>query len=169
MAFVTRRPEEMAGNPFSMIGDQWMLITAGDQTGCNTMTASWGGLGVVWNKPVSFIFVRPQRYTYQFVEQQPGYTLSFFDPQWKKQLLYLGTVSGRDEDKIAKAGLSVAYSDGLPYFEQARLVLVCRKLYRQDLLSDCFTDSETDRASYPQKDYHRLYVGEVLRVLEREE
>ncbi len=169
MAFVTRRPEEMAGNPFSMIGDEWMLITAGDEKKCNTMTADWGGLGVVWNKPVSFIFVRPQRYTYQFVEAQPGYTLSFFDAEWKKQMAYLGTASGRDEDKIAKAGLTLAFSDGLPYFEEARLVLVCRKLYRQDLRQDCFVDTATDRASYPERDYHRLYVGEVLRVLERQE
>ena len=168
MAFVERRPAEMAGNPFSMIGDEWMLITAGDETRCNTMTASWGGLGVLWNKPVSFIFVRPQRYTRSFIEAQEKYTLSFFDPEWKKQLGYLGRVSGRDENKIENAGLTVAFSDGAPCFEQARLVLVCRKLYRQDLEQACFVDSKTDRDSYPEQDYHRLYVGEVLRVLERE-
>ena len=168
MAFVTRRPEEMAGNPFSMIGDEWMLITAGDETRCNTMTASWGGLGVLWNKPVSFIFVRPQRYTRSFIEAQEKYTLSFFDPEWKKQLGYLGRVSGRDENKIENAGLTVAFSDGAPYFEQARLVLVCRKLYRQELDPSCFTDREADARYYPDRDYHTMYVGEILKVLVKE-
>ena len=167
MAFAELSPGQMPGNPFEMIGKDWMLIAAGDGEGCNAMTASWGGLGELWNKPVSFIFVRPQRYTYRFVERCGGYSLCFFGPQDRAMLQYMGTASGRDEDKIQKAGLTVAYADGVPYFEQARLVLICRKLYRQDLEEGCFTDPQTLEASYPLRDLHRMYVGEVLRVLER--
>lgn len=168
MAFVELAPGQMPGNPFEMIGKEWMLIAAGDDSGCNAMTAAWGGLGEVWNKPVSFAFVRPQRYTYQFVERCAGYSLCFFGEEGRAMMRYMGTASGRDEDKIQKAGLTVAFSDGVPYFEQARLVLICRKLYRQDLAEDCFVDRQTLESSYPLRDFHRMYVGEVTRVLVRE-
>ena len=168
MAFVSLAPGQMPGNPFEMIGKEWMLIAAGDRTGCNAMTAAWGALGEIWNKPVSFLFVRPQRYTYQLLERCGGYSLCFFGEENRPMMQYMGTASGRSEDKIAGAGLTLAFEDGVPYFEQARLVLICRKLYRQDLEQACFVDSKTDRDSYPEQDYHRLYVGEVLRVLERE-
>ena len=91
-------PKQLQENVFSLIGDQWTLITAGTPDHCNTMTASWGGLGVLWRKPVATIYVRPQRYTYTFLEENPYFTLSFFGPQWKKQLAYCGAVSGREED-----------------------------------------------------------------------
>ena len=100
-------PKEIGQNVFSLIGDQWMLITAGTAERCNTMTASWGGLGVLWRKPVATIYVRPQRYTYTFLEKNPYFTLSFFGPQWKKQLAYCGAVSGREEDKFAACGFHV--------------------------------------------------------------
>lgn len=166
MAFESVRPEAITGNPFARIGSQWMLITAGSKAGgCNTMTASWGGLGVLWNKPVSFIFVRPQRYTREFLEREGGYSLCFFALDWHRQLGYLGTVSGRDEDKIARAGLTLTFVDGVPCFAQAELVLLCQKLYRSDLTPDGFTVPGLDAENYPQHDYHRLYVGEVTRAL----
>lgn len=168
MAFIELEPRQIDGNPFQMIGQDWMLITAGDAEKCNTMTASWGGLGYLWNRPVSFIFVRPQRYTWQFTERQGYYSLCFLDPaQYRQQQTYLGTASGRDEDKIAKAGLTLAWQDGVPYFEQARLVLICKKLYRDDLKEGCFTDPEALNASYPQRDFHRVYVGQIVKALKQ--
>ena len=99
-------PKQLQENVFSLIGDQWTLITAGTPDHCNTMTASWGGLGVLWRKPVATIYVRPQRYTYTFLEENPYFTLSFFGPQWKKQLAYCGAVSGREETNLPPVGFT---------------------------------------------------------------
>ena len=167
LAFIQIEPKEIADNPFKLIGSDWMLITAGDEKKCNTMTASWGGVGVLWNKPVSFIFVRPQRYTREFIEREQAYSLCFFEDGFRPQLSYLGTASGRDEDKIGKAGLTTTFEGGVPYFEQARLVLICKKSYRDDLKADCFLDAEADARCYPEKDYHRMYVGEIVKVLKK--
>lgn len=169
MSFIELNPEQITDNPFQMIGKDWMLITAGDPDKCNTMTAAWGGLGVLWNRPVSFIFVRPQRYTWQFTERHHHYSLCFLDPaRYRKEMIYLGTASGRDEDKIAKAGLTLRWQDGVPYFEEAKLVLICKKLYRDDLEEGCFTDPEALNDSYPLRDFHRMYVGQVIKALQQE-
>ena len=104
MMFHEIAPKTLTENVFSLIGDRWMLITAGTPDHCNTMTASWGGLGVLWRKPMATIYVRPQRYTFGFIEQSDEFTLSFFGPQWKKALSYCGAVSGRDEDKFGRPG-----------------------------------------------------------------
>ena len=153
-------------NPMTLIGQEWMLITAGNaDTGCNTMTAAWGHLGMIWNKPTATIYIRPQRFTREFVDQEAYFTLAFFDESWKKQLGYLGTVSGRDEEKIANAGLTPVFGDDTVWFEEAQLVLVCRKLYRQELDGACFTDASLVERNYPQKDFHIQYVGEIVKVL----
>lgn len=152
-------------NPMTMISDEWMLITAGTKEGgYNTMTASWGHLGAIWNKPTSVCYVRPQRYTKEFMDREELYTLSFF-PGCKKELAYLGTHSGRDEDKVAKVGLTPAFGDGYTYFEEARLVLVCRKLYRAPLIEEGFIDKPVITENYPDRDYHDLYIGEIIKVL----
>lgn len=161
-------PKEMSGNVFSRIGDQWMLITAGDREAYNTMTASWGGLGVLWKKNVATAYVRPQRYTYEFMERESSFTLSFFGPEWRSQLTLCGTKSGRELDKVGACGFHTAWSDcGAPYFEEAELVLVCRKLYRQDLDPECFLDPSVDRDCYPTHDYHRMYIGEIVEAYEK--
>ena len=97
------------------------------------MTASWGGLGVVWGRPAATIYLRPQRYTKEFVDVQSTFSLSFFGEGYRDALKYFGSVSGRDEEKIAKSGLSTAFADGTPYFTEASLVFVCRKAYAQPL------------------------------------
>ena len=128
MMFHEIAPKTLTENVFSLIGDRWMLITAGTPDHCNTMTASWGGLGVLWRKPMATIYVRPQRYTFGFIEQSDEFTLSFFGPQWKKALSYCGAVSGRDEDKFAACGFHVAAAGQAPYIQEADLVLVCKAL-----------------------------------------
>lgn len=148
-------------NAVRMIGDEWMLITAAKGEKANTMTASWGGLGVLWGKPVATVYIRPQRYTKEFVDAGERFTLSFFGGEHMKELGYLGKVSGRDGDKIAKGGLTLTDVEGEPAFEEAKLVLVCRKLYEDDIKPELFKDPEIDGKWYPEKDYHRMYIAEI--------
>lgn len=162
------KPEELQKNTFSMIGKEWLLVTAEKEGKANTMTASWGGLGVMWGKNVAFIVLRPQRYTKEFVDAAETFSLSVLDGEYRKTLNYLGTVSGRDEDKIGKAGLTVEHEEGTPYFAEANTVLICRKLYAQPYDPSCFLDESCDARWYPEKDYHTMYIAEIERVLVRE-
>lgn len=161
------QPADLTFNPFHLIGDEWMLVTAGDETGHNTMTASWGGLGVLWKKNVSFVFVRPQRYTLQFMEAQDCYSLCFFDKAYKSALAYCGAHSGRDVDKDKEANLTPCFDQAAPYYQEARLVLICKKMACQDLDPACFIDPTIDGEIYPAKDYHKLFVGSIEKVLLR--
>ena len=165
--------QELQLNPMTLIAKRWMLITAGTkERGYNTMTASWGHLGSVWGHggglPTSVIYVRPQRYTKQFVDREELYTLCFFPEEHHQALAYLGAHSGRDGDKVAAAGLTSVFEDGYTYFAEAELVLVCRKLYRAPILEEGFLDREVLEECYPQRDFHDLYVGEIRRVLVRD-
>lgn len=158
-------------NPFNLIGGEWMLVTAGnEQDGCNTMTASWGGLGCLWghNDPVATIYIRPSRYTKTFIDKEDRFTLCVMDKSFKKQMAYLGSVSGRDEDKIANAGLTPVYTDNTTYFAEAKLVLICKKLYAQELTESGFFYPETIEQSYPLRDYHTMYIGKIEKVLVRD-
>lgn len=151
---------------FSLIGDRWMLVAATDKSGkTNAMTASWGGMGVLWGKKVAFVFIRPQRYTKRFVDEAAKFTLSFFDDSYKNMLGYMGKVSGKDEDKIAKSGLTVTDKDGAPVFKEASLTLVCRKMYRDTLKEENLIDKSIIEKWYPQKDYHDVYVAEIVEEL----
>ena len=166
MSFVSITPEQLQQNVFSAIGKQWMLITAGGDT-VNTMTASWGGLGVLWNKPVAFIFVRPSRHTYGFLEQNETFSLGFFAEEHRAALQLCGKVSGRDVDKITQCDFTVCRSGDTPYFEQSELVLCCRKLYFGDIDPARFGDASI-AACYPgDTDYHRVYIAEIEQILQR--
>ena len=160
-------PQDLRENPFKLIGTDWMLITAGTQESFNTMTASWGGLGVLWDKEVAFVFVRPTRHTFGFMEKSPVFTLSFFAEEYRPKLEFCGTHSGRDVNKVAKTGLTPAFGEADEiYFSEARLVLVCRKLHAQNLDPACFLDPKIAEF-YAHRDYHRLYIGEITRCLTR--
>ena len=163
--FTAISPYELEGNPFQMIDKQWMLITAGNEEKANTMTASWGGLGVLWFKPVSFAFIRPTRYTYEFTEREDAYSLCFFSEEYRDTLKLCGTVSGRDRDKIAEAGLTLRYEDGVPYFDEADTVMICRKIAVQDIDPAGFVDPTVEK--HYNNDYHRVYTGEITKVLRR--
>lgn len=165
--------KELQINPMTMIAKEWMLITAGTQErGYNTMTASWGHMGAIWGHgggtPTTCVYVRPQRYTKVFMDREPLYTLCFFPEEYKKALGYLGSHSGRDEDKVAKVGLTPVFKDGYTYFAEAKLVLVCKKLYRAPLLEEGFFDKEIVEDNYPNRDFHDLYIGEIVKVLVEE-
>jgi flavin reductase (DIM6/NTAB) family NADH-FMN oxidoreductase RutF len=152
-------------DPFGLIGKDWMLVSAGSGDDWNAMTASWGGLGVLWHKNVAFCFVRPSRHTHGYVERSGRLALSFFDGSRRKALNYFGAVSGRDADKAAGGGLTpVAFEDGTVSFAEARLVLSCRKLYAQNLTPDSFLDRGLVPANYPKGDFHTMYVSEIEAV-----
>ena len=140
MAFREISVEQLEDNPFTLINKDWMLITAGDAEKHNTMTASWGGVGELWGKYVSTIYIRPQRYTLEFVEREEYYSLCFFGPEYRQALSLCGSKSGRDVDKDAATGLTPCFDQAAPYYEQARLVFLCRKLYRQDMVERAFLD-----------------------------
>ena len=156
-------PYEIRDNMFTAIDKEWMLITAGTPESFNTMTASWGTTGILWNKTIAICFVRPQRYTFQFIEKSDIYTLTFFEPEHKDILNHCGTTSGRDTDKIKETGLiPVVSSNGGIYYEQARLVLECRILYKDRLKEENFIVKEIIGKNYPSKDFHTFYIGEIV-------
>jgi len=161
--------KELNLNPMEKMGRGWMLVTAGDEKASNTMTASWGGLGSLWGSnggsPVSTIYIRPQRYTKKFLDEQEYYTISFYPEEMKPQLSYLGAHSGKDEDKVAKVGMKTVIEGKGIWYEGAELVLVCKKLYRAPIVEEGFIDKSIISQHYQNKDYHDMYIGEIVKVL----
>lgn len=156
-------PEQLTDNCFDLIGKQWAMVTSCGADGkVNTMTASWGGLGILWRKPVSFVFLRPQRFTRELVDDGQRFSLCFLPERYRDQMNYCGSHSGRDEDKLKACGLSSLTLDDTPVLTHSRLALVCRKLYRQALDPDCFIDKSCLESNYPQMDYHIMYVSEII-------
>ena len=166
--FKTIDPADLPDNPFDLVGEKWMLITAGSKKAFNTMTASWGGMGVLWAKKVCFCVVRPGRHTYRFIEAGRLFTLSFFDESFRDALTFCGSHSGRDVDKVRQTGLTPVFANGGVYFAEARLVFACKKIYYQDIDPAHFLDPSMDKGFYPLKDYHRMYVGEIKTCLVRQ-
>jgi len=162
--FIEILPREITESPYTLIGKKWLLLTAGDRAGYNTMTASWGQTGVLWNKDVATAYVRPQRHTFGFMESNEFYTMSFFTEEYRNALKICGSTSGRDTDKAKLAGLTPVFENGYTYFDEAELVLICRKLYAQDLKPECFIDKDIAEKNY-NNDYHRQYIGEITKVL----
>lgn len=159
-------PLELSCNPFQMIGKDWALVTAGDETGCNTMTVSWGNMGIMWNKNIVTVFIRPQRYTKEFLDRFDNFTLSFYEESSREALKLCGSKSGRDLDKIKAAGLTPVHENGTTYFEEARLVLECKKIYLDKIRPEGFLDPSIQK-NYPENDYHLIYMGEITRVLQK--
>ncbi len=162
------RPEMIDKNVFDAIGKQWMLVGAIDGERTNAMTASWGGMGVLWNKPVAFVFIRPQRFTKKLIDAAPVFSLSFFGEEERGMLGYMGKASGANEDKIAHSGLKVQNSGGAPVFDRAQMTLICRKLYRQTIDKDCFIDKSVVANAYPNSDFHDMYIAEIEHVYVKE-
>jgi flavin reductase (DIM6/NTAB) family NADH-FMN oxidoreductase RutF len=158
------KPEALDQSAFQLIGNDWMLVTAEAEGKINAMTASWGGLGVLWKKNVAYVVIRPQRYTKDLIDKAATFSLTFYEEGFRKTLSYLGTVSGRDEDKVAKSGLTLRHLEGTPYFEEARVVMRCKKLYAQELAPESFIDTQLMNEIYPTKDFHTLYIAEITQV-----
>ena len=152
-------------NPFHTIGKEWFLITAEHNGICNTMTASWGGFGILFGKPVAYIFIRPQRYTKEFVDQESHFSLSVLPETYRKQLNYLGTVSGRTEDKIKQSGLTIERENDIPFFKEAKTVFLCKKLFAQPMEEASFLDPSLIDRWYGEKDFHTIYIAEIESIL----
>lgn len=151
---------------FNKIGKEWLLVAAGANGRCNAMTASWGGAGVLWNKRVCFVFVRPQRFTRGLMDEADSFSLSFFDGGEKELLSYMGSATGFKEDKISKSGLKARTVSGAPVFDRAKRTLICKKLYCQQMKGDCFTDGGViSEQFFKDGDYHCMYVGEIIEEL----
>ncbi len=146
-----------------MISDGWGLVTAGNGEKFNTMTVSWGGLGEIWGKDAVFIFIRPQRYTYEFIEKEEFFTLSFYGEEFRNALKICGSQSGRNTDKVSNAGLTPVFTDGTVSFEQAEYTLVCRKMASQFIDPKGFEDEAIEK-NYSAGDYHKVYIGEIVKV-----
>ena len=156
-------------DPFTKIGKKWMLLTGGTMDSFNTMTAAWGQLGVLWNRNVLTCYIRPNRYTYGFIEDGETFTASFYGEQFRKALSFCGSHSGRDCDKVKETGLTPADFGGSVDFEEADLVLVCRKLYSYDLAESGFlTDDGIPAQFFASDPYHRAYISEIVGVYVKE-
>lgn len=158
---------ELKDNFVKMISNDWALLSAGTKENFNTMTVSWGGIGELWGKDVCFVFVRPQRYTFEFMEQNDFFSLSFFGGEYKKELGICGSKSGRDIDKIAETGFSAIDLQNAVGYEQAKVNVVLKKLAYQDMKPDGFID-ESIMNNYANNDFHRVYVGEIVKVVVEE-
>lgn len=165
--FQTSGTDLLEMNPFEKIGKDWMLVTAGDEKKVNTMTASWGGMGVMWGKDVVFVGIRQTRYTKEFVDAQGTFSLSFPMETYRKEMKFLGTVSGRDEDKISESGMHVGFEDGVPYIDEANLVLLCRAMSATELSMKDMLDAEIEGKWYADGNIHTLYIAEITKVLVR--
>jgi flavin reductase (DIM6/NTAB) family NADH-FMN oxidoreductase RutF len=151
---------------WSLLSKDWMLVTAGSTSSWNTMTASWGGFAFAWNLDLAIALVRPSRYTYEFMESSDGFTLAFLREGMREALDVCGSKSGREVDKAREAGLAprdFGALSGPPRiaFEEARLVIACRKVFAQDLAADSFVDRSILRDHYAKGDLHRLYAGAI--------
>ncbi len=164
------KPKELQNNAISLIGDSWMLVSAGNlsdisNTSWNTMTANWGGLGFLWNKPVAFVFIRTERFTYEFTEKEDTMSLSFFAEEYKTALQFCGTKSGRDFNKANETGLTpIELENKSVGFSQANIILECKKLYCDMINRESFTNFDVEGAYYTKEGLHKLYICEITKV-----
>ena len=168
--------KELTLNPFQTFGEDWLDLSAGNEKdGVGTMCIAWGHLGSLWEREshanrlsTAAVYVRPSRQTKEFMDKEKLFTLCSFAPEYKKALGYIGSHSGRDGDKITSASLTPVYEEGTVYFKEAKRVYICRKLYHATLQEEGFVDTGLIDFNYPMKDFHEMYIGEILKVLESE-
>ncbi len=159
--FKTIALEDVKDNFNRVIAEDWMLITAGNKQQANTMTASWGFLGRLWERNCAIVYLRPDRFTREFVEREEKFTLAFFDKKDHKALAYCGSHSGREEDKIRNAGLTVAYTDSdTPFPAEARRVIECRKIYHGRISENNFVEKCIVDEMYPG--YGHLFRDRIM-------
>lgn len=155
--------------PLTLFDKDWCLITVNDHGRVNTMTASWGGLGTLWNQPIATIFVRPTRFTHELLKNEKSFTISFFEKKYKPALSYLGSVSGRETDKIKESGLTLVQDERRDTFEEAVMVIRCSVLYEDVIKPECFIVDGLEEKVYPKKDYHTMYIARIQEILVKED
>lgn len=160
-------PEEIESGAYKFSGNKF-LVTADDGTKVNTTAASYGGVGQMWGKRVTLICVRKDRFTRELIDKSGEYSLSFLDNnEYRGAMKYLEAVSGKDEDKLKGARLNVGYYEGVPYIEESSNVLICKVIYKSEIIKDGFVDPSIPQEFYKNDDYHIIYVGELKKVLIR--
>jgi flavin reductase (DIM6/NTAB) family NADH-FMN oxidoreductase RutF len=164
--FKTISADQLTAQPFKLLGVGGYLLTAGPIADHNSMTCGWGTLGFLWGRNVVNVYVRPHRYTYEFMERHEFFSLSLLPPEYKSAINLFGTVSGRDRDRCKEAGLTLAEKNGTAYYLQADTVIFARKIYCQDMYPSRFLD-ESILKLYAKKDYPRIYTGEVLQIIKK--
>ncbi len=167
MAFEKINVNDLVFSPVEAIGEDWGILTGVSDKGFNSMTVSWGSVGVLWSKPVIFAFVRPHRYTYEFLEDGEMFSLAIMNKEIHKKMAVFGSKSGRDIDKYKESGLTAAFCNGVPYPEEAETVFICKKIAKGNITPEWFIDENIDADNYPRKDYHGMYVGEIVEVLKK--
>lgn len=157
-------PDKLPGNIIKMLTDDWMLITAGNDKKFNMMTASWGGIGRLYNKPIAICFIAPSRYTYQLMESNDTYTLSFYTEAYREALNICGSKSGRDTDKVKESGLTpLTTPEGSKAFGEAWLILECRKMVSQPIDHNGINDPKLKK-DWEGKPMHKMYIGEIINI-----
>lgn len=160
---------DLPDNVIQLIGKEWMLVTAGNKGSYNTMIASWGGVGYIWERPSTFIFIRDTRYTYQFLQQEESFTLSFFDEKYRNALRIYGTRSGRDTNKIEEAGLTpLETPSGLMSFGEARMIIECKKMFVQELdyanLTEPYKTKVMEESYKNESSKHQMFISEITNI-----
>ncbi len=160
--FTSIDPKVLTHNFFQELDNNWALLTAGNKSGFNMMTVSWGTLGILWNLPVAIVYCRPQRYTFEFLNDDDAYTLSFLHPEHRHILQYCGSHSGRNADKIKATGLeSLITANGNIGYKQGKLILECKIIYADNIKESHFIDKSLIQNVYPTKDFHRFFIGRI--------
>ena len=161
--------QDFTCNPFTSIGKDWMLISAAKKDGsANTMTAAWGGLGWLWERPVAYLFVRQSRFTKEFIDETGKVSLSFLGKGFRKEFGYLGTISGRQEDKIAHSGLTLSFDEEIPFFEESETVIFGHIISEQIVTEDTFLDETIAQNHYTDHNLHSVYVLQIDKILRQE-
>ena len=160
-------------NPFTYLNEGWMLLSSGKtEKAYNTMTVSWGHFGSLWGDnwgmPTAIVYVRPQRYTKKFMDSEEYFSLSYFGNDYKKDLAYLGSHSGKEGDKVKNTSLTPVFSDNTIYFNEAKLVFICKKIYTAEITEDGFIDKTIIEDNYKNKDFHTEYIGRIVKILKSE-
>lgn len=154
-------------NPFTKIGQEWALVTAGTKTAVNTMTISWGGMGVLWGKNVAFVFVRDSRYTKEFLDKNEFFSISFLSEKYRAALKYCGSHTGRSENKIEQAGLTLTFRHNIPYIDEGNFVLLCEKMSATRITETSFCLPEIKEKWYSDNDMHTMYIAEIIDIMAR--
>ena len=164
MSFKEIPLNELNVNPITLFSEGWALLTAGDKSDFNAMTVSWGAMGEIWGKHSMFVFVRPQRYTHDYCEKGDLFTVSCFNGTCKKELGFFGSKSGRDYDKFKETGLTAETDGDFVYCADAEIIFLCKKTAKTGLNPDNFYSQDINDC-YQNKDYHDIYVGEIVKIL----
>ncbi len=160
--------KKLADNPVSLFADNWFVVSAGDSTAFNPMTISWGALGHVWGEPAVTIYIRNSRHTYPFIDNGKYFVLNAFDEEYRDKVKFIGSNSGRDLDKVKETGLTPKFTEnGNPYFDEARLVIECEKIYFDDIVPAQLFEEGQKMYSADSDETHRMFIGRIINVWEK--